>query len=86
MGIEFLVEPGEGVVEFAGCVGVGEVCESWSDDPVVGPGEEHGCRHSERCGLVSVGVGYPFDEAVESESSQVVGGLSAGHGAGLLAQ
>ena len=86
MVVEFFVESVEGVVEVTGCVGVGEVGESWSDEPVLGAGEEQGCGEPGFGWQVAVGFGYSFDEAVQSESSQVVGGLSAGHGAGLFAQ
>ncbi len=59
-------------------VGVFDLGESGAHDAVVAAGEEQGGAQPVVGELVAVGVGDPVDEAVEAESSQVVGELAGG--------
>jgi hypothetical protein len=57
----------------------GELGEPWAQEPCVQAGEEQGVAEPGFGGLVAVGAGDPFDEAVDAQPSEVVGDLPAGH-------
>ena len=51
-----------------------------SDESVVDAGEEHGVVQAGVGDPVAVGVGDAFDQAVQAQSAQVVGGAAGGPG------
>ena len=57
----------------------GELAESGAQEPGVQAGEEEGVAEPAVGDLVPVRAGDAFDEAVDAQSSEVVGDLPAGH-------
>jgi len=50
----------------------GQAGNPWAQEACVRAREEHGDPETERSQLIAVGLGYPFDEAVETETPEVV--------------
>ena len=60
--------------------------QSWTQDAGVSSGEEQSGSETKGCHGVAVSFWHSLDQAVQAESSQVVGDLSLGHGLGILSQ
>ena len=86
-----VVQRGVELVEFSAQLGqVGEGVagrgQSWADQSGVGLGEDDGGAQAVIGDGVAVAVRDPGDQPVDAQSTQVVGRLSGGHGAGKQAQ
>lgn len=66
----------EGVVQWR-CLWE-DVCQSGTDDSGVETGEEEGHAPTEVSDLITVGLGDAFDQAMQAQTSQVIGHLAWG--------